>query len=200
MQRDPWAYRRVDKRKALPPWLLFGGVFLATFGIGSAYLQGWIGVAGDSRAVDVPAQFPATMIGAAHIPEGGGERVRFSICHEGGGGNCVVDGDTIWLRGTKIRIADIDAPEIHDFRCPEEKALGDRATERLHELLQGGTLTLGSIGRGDDQFGRKLRIVMVDGASVGEALVGEGLARWYGGGRRSWCGSPAAPSVAGMLD
>ena len=112
---------------------------------------------------------------------------RFGLCHSGGGTNCVVDGDTIWFQGVNIRLADIDAPETHDPRCAAEQALGDRATRRLHVLVNGGAVTLASIGRDTDRYGRKLRIVAVDGASVGETLVGEGLARWYGSGRRPWC-------------
>ena len=109
------------------------------------------------------------------------------MCFTGGGYNCVVDGDTIWLQGTKIRIADIDAPETHDPRCSSEKALGDRATRRLHQLLNNGSVTLEQIDRDHDTYGRKLRIVLVNGQSVGDTLVGEGLARWYQGGRRPWC-------------
>ena len=45
----------------------------------------------------------------------------FPLCHTGGGYNCVVDGDTIWLGGQNIRIADIDAPETHKPRCASEK-------------------------------------------------------------------------------
>ena len=71
----------------------------------------------------------------------------FRLCHIGGGTNCVVDGDTIWLEGQNIRIADIDAPETHEFDCPEEKALGDRATLRLQELVNSGPITLSSIDR-----------------------------------------------------
>ncbi|MBB3764521.1 thermonuclease family protein [Sphingomicrobium lutaoense] len=113
----------------------------------------------------------------------------FSICHEGGGYNCVVDGDTIYIEGQKIRILDIDAPETHDYRCPEEKALGDRATRRLHQLVNSGQVTAARAPgeRDEDRYGRKLSVVMVDGVSVGNVLVGEGLARPYGGGRRSWC-------------
>ena len=114
-------------------------------------------------------------------------RANFSLCHTGGGFNCVVDGDTIWLEGQNIRIADIDAPETHEFGCPEEKALGDRATQRLHELVNGGAVSLEGIGRDTDTYGRKLRLVMVDGKSVGDTLVDEGLARWYAGGKRPWC-------------
>jgi endonuclease YncB( thermonuclease family) len=109
------------------------------------------------------------------------------MCFTGGGYNCVVDGDTIWLEGTKIRIADIDAPETHDPRCASEKQLGDHSTVRLRQLLNAGTVTLEPIDRDEDRYGRKLRIVRVDGVSVGDTLVAEGLARWYAGGRRPWC-------------
>lgn len=84
----------------------------------------------------------------------------------------------------KIRIADIDAPETHDPKCPEEKSLGDRATQRLIGLVNSGEVTLAPIDRDEDGYGRKLRIVKVDGVSVGDTLVSDGLARWYEGGRR----------------
>ena len=118
---------------------------------------------------------------------GAGERVEFGLCVWGGGTDCVVDGDTIYLHRVKIRIAGIDAPETHDFKCPSEKALGDRATLRLQQLLNAGALSLSSIDRDQDVYGRKLRNISVAGSDVGETLVGEGLARWYAGGRRSWC-------------
>ncbi|MES2904693.1 MAG: thermonuclease family protein [Pseudomonadota bacterium] len=113
----------------------------------------------------------------------------FSACKWGGGTNCVVDGDTIYLNGDKIRIAGIDAPETHDYGCPSELGLGERAASRLQALLNsGGAVTLTSIDRDEDVYGRKLRNVAVGGADVGDTLIGEGLARAYGGGRRSWCG------------
>jgi endonuclease YncB( thermonuclease family) len=55
----------------------------------------------------------------------------FTLCETGGGVNCVVDGDTIWIDGEKIRVADIDAPETHAPRCRAEAELGRRATLRL---------------------------------------------------------------------
>lgn len=116
-----------------------------------------------------------------------GERIRFRYCFTGGGYDCVVDGDTIWLKGVKVRIADIDAPETHAPRCESEKQLGDRATRRLHDLLESGPVALQSIGRDEDVYGRKLRLVLVNGRSVGDTLVSEGLARYYGNGRRPWC-------------
>ncbi len=117
------------------------------------------------------------------------EKIHFSLCHTGGGINCVVDGDTVWIRGVKIRIADIDTPETHPPRCTTEAELGSRATLRLQALLNAGSITLEPIDRDEDRYGRKLRIVKQGGRSVGDILVAEGLARRYGGGARSgWCG------------
>lgn len=101
---------------------------------------------------------------------------------------CVIDGDTIRLNGTTIRIADIDAPETGGARCASEKQLGDRATFRLAELLGQGPITLrGYDSRDVDRYGRSLRVVERDGRSLGSVLVAEGLARPWTGRRRSWC-------------
>jgi len=76
---------------------------------------------------------------------------------------CVVDGDT---------------PEVSQPGCPQERALGRRATERLRELLNAGgfTLEIPPDGRTRDRYGRELRIVTRGGRSLGAALVAEGLA------------------------
>jgi endonuclease YncB( thermonuclease family) len=99
----------------------------------------------------------------------------------------VVDGDTFWNEGVDIRVADIDAPETHPSRCPREADLGNRATLRFQELLNQGTFTLQSIDRDEDQYGRKLRVVIRDGQSLGMRLVDEGLARPWTGSRKPWC-------------
>ena len=112
----------------------------------------------------------------------------FRKCRSAPRFNCVVDGDTFYLNGTAIRIADIDAPETGGARCPEEAALGDRATVRLAELLSAGPFTVRSFGsRDEDRYGRQLRVVMRDGRSIGGMLVDAGLARPWQGRRRPWC-------------
>jgi len=116
---------------------------------------------------------------------------RFGLCKWGGGTNCVVDGDTFWIDGEKVRVADIDAPETHPSHCAGEARLGDAATLRLQALLNAGPVTLASIDRDTDRYGRKLRIVERDGRSLGAALVAEGLARRWEGHRRPWCGVDA---------
>lgn len=100
---------------------------------------------------------------------------------------CVVDGDTIWLKGEKIRIADINTPKVGSPDCPAERALGERATSRLTSLLNEGGFSLETIDRDEDTYGRKLRIVTRAGKSLGGTLVAEGLAEEWTGSRRSWC-------------
>ena len=112
---------------------------------------------------------------------------NFPVCGGGVRSTCVVDGDTFWLEGTKYRIADIDTPEVSNFGCASEKALGDRATVRLAALLNAGPFALEPADRDEDRFGRKLRVVTRDGASLGAQLVREGLAHRWGGPQREWC-------------
>ena len=54
----------------------------------------------------------------------------FEKCTGGHRIACVIDGDTLWIDGTKVRIADIDAPEISEPKCASELALGNRAIDR----------------------------------------------------------------------
>ena len=113
---------------------------------------------------------------------------RFSLC-SGAGGTCVIDGDTLRIAGQSIRVADIDTPEVRDYACPEEKALGDRATARMLALVNEGPFTLAHWDeRDEDMYGRKLRVLFRDGQSLGLTLVAEGLARPWDGARHGWCG------------
>lgn len=114
-------------------------------------------------------------------------RQAFTICHTGGGRNCAVDGDTAWIAGEKIRVADIDAPETHPPRCASEAELGARATRRLAELMSAGPFDMALSDRDTDRYGRKLRVLVRDGRSLGGQLVAEGLARPWEGHRRPWC-------------
>jgi endonuclease YncB( thermonuclease family) len=100
----------------------------------------------------------------------------------------IIDGDTFRADGETIRIADIDTPEMRG-RCAYESALARRATARLEALLTAGPFELAPAedGRDEDRYGRKLRIVMRGGESLGGQLVDEGLARPWTGRRMPWC-------------
>lgn len=116
-------------------------------------------------------------------------RIHFANCAGIAQSYCVVDGDTIRYEGVKVRIADIDTPEVFSPKCSSEKARGDRATRRMMQLLNEGPVELVRYDSRDaDRYGRKLRVVERNGQSLGEVLVAEGLARRWDGARHSWCG------------
>ena len=112
----------------------------------------------------------------------------FTLCVRASQENCVIDGDTIRYGGIKIRLEDIDAPEVFSPKCSSEAKLGRRAAERLLHLMNVGPFQLVSGARDEDRYGRKLRTIERGGRSLGEVLVAEGLARRWEGGRRPWCG------------
>jgi micrococcal nuclease len=120
----------------------------------------------------VPAGTPAVAAGAAHVGD------PWAVA--------ITDGDTFRYRGEKIRIADIDAPEVRG-RCPHEIRLAARATDRMEALLQAGPFEMRRLDRDEDRYGRKLRVVLRDGRSLGDQLVAEGLARTWTGRREPWC-------------
>ena len=118
------------------------------------------------------AATPAMAIGKC----GGGKRVT-----------CVVDGDTIWLEGEKFRLQGFDTPETTTNFCggERERRLGDKATARLIQLLDGGEFTFRR--NGEDRYGRTLADFYVDGLEVGDTLISEGLARRWPDGPEFWC-------------
>ena len=129
------------------------------------------------------------LIGAAIAgPAPDSETARFARCGSAPRVTCVVDGDTFWFRGAKIRVADINTPESGQPACPRERALAEAATQRLAELLNQGPFTLARApGRDRDRYGRLLRTVTRQGESLGAALVREGLAETWQGRRGDWC-------------
>lgn len=133
----------------------------------------------------------AAVLSLAALPAPGPETesARFERCGGGARVTCVVDGDTLWLGGTKVRLADINTPEVSRPACPREAALGAAATLRLVELLNAGPFTLAAWpgGRDRDRYGRLLRIATRRGESLGAELVREGLAEPWQGRRGAWC-------------
>lgn len=89
----------------------------------------------------------------------------------------VTDGDTFRLTsGERIRIANIDAPEIHarQAKCRLEIERGEAASEHARDLLDGKVVTFERVGR---SYNRSVARVSVGGRDVGETLVAIGAAR-----------------------
>ena len=166
-----------DKRRR-KEWMLSLGAFSIVF-------------AGGMLALNWPLS-GLTSIGPSELANklslmAGSTSPRFEVCGITRS-TCVVDGDTFWLEGEKIRIADIDTPEISEPKCDSEYELGMKATYRLRDLLNEGAFEVRPIGnRDEDRFGRKLRVVVRGGRSLGDQLVSEGLARTWTGRREPWC-------------
>ncbi len=111
----------------------------------------------------------------------------------------VVDGDTLHdnRRNVDYRLHGVDTPETVRGLCPAEKAMGEAAAARVGELLAGAGEIVALPGwdpRGRDKwprdgFGRRIAVIELDGVSLGETLLAEGLARPYSGSgpRPDWC-------------
>ncbi len=119
------------------------------------------------------------------------EQAYFALCSGPVRTTCVVDGDTIWYRGEKIRLVGFDTPEITYADCQRERELGEAAKQRLRAWLNDGafSLTPNPEGRTHDHYGRALLVLSRGGENVGGVLVGEGLAERRGGGGNVWCSS-----------
>lgn len=158
-----------------------GGVMLTTFVVGMLAVWFVPENVGD-EAVQSIQSFAS--FSEARDPE----QPRMELCGPGVRQTCVVDGDTIWLRGEKIRVADIDTPEVSEPRCDYEYQLGMRATYRLQDILNEGPFSVERVGsRDEDGYGRKLRVLTRNGQSIGDMLVAEGVARTWSGRREPWC-------------
>lgn len=140
-----------------------------------AVLFPWKAVMGEAASDNASAPVPVS--------------AQFALCVDGSRHTCVVDGDTIWLHGEKIRIADIDAPEISQPSCEAERIAGTRATEHLTRWLNEGAFEVhpNPDGRDTDRYGRKLRVLARSGESAVETLEAEGLATRWGDSGREWC-------------
>lgn len=128
------------------------------------------------------------LLAAARTTTSDSLSAAFSFCGADRRVDCIVDGDTFWFDGEKIRIADIDTPELSPPRCEAERIKGEAAKARLLALLNDGKFSLSAGLRDGDKYGRKLRTVMRAGRSLGATLVDEGLARRWDGARHGWCG------------
>lgn len=111
----------------------------------------------------------------------------------------VTDGDTVRMSdGTRVRLVGFNTPEKFEPRCSREAALGNRASERLRELVASGTPRVtrvacsckpGTEGTSRCNYGRSCGTLTVDGRDVGEILISEGLAVSF------VCGDTSCPST-----
>jgi endonuclease YncB( thermonuclease family) len=160
--------KAVARSRKLEVWGGVGGVLL--FGAGLA-----VAIVGISAATIFRDSDPAAAAQAA----------RFVQCYSTDGSNCVLDGGTVYVAGEKVAIAGIEAPQIQDAQCDDERNRGIGAAVRLADLLNSGKVTVSRSFR--DSYGRDVRKVKVNGEDVGAAMIDAGVAREYDGKQPDWC-------------
>lgn len=97
----------------------------------------------------------------------------------------VHDGDTIRCDGEKVRIQNIDAPEMPGSpKCRDRRRAGwcdydlaARSRDALKAFLTGAPVTIQRSGV--DRYGRTLATLSVNGRDAGAYLVALGLAKWW---------------------
>ncbi len=109
----------------------------------------------------------------------------------------IYDGDTFraninsWPRligeRVPIRVSGVDTPELRG-KCEQEVKLARIAKQRTVQLIrEGKSVELHRMQR--DKYFRIVAEVLIDGKSLGNTLVSEGLAKvYFGGKKKSWCG------------
>ncbi len=142
-----------------------------------------------SGGAQMATRSPDLVQAAATVSPSRGIRASFSYCHTGGGINCVVDGDTFWIGGEKVRIAGIDAPETHPPHCDHRSAArqcSDRETAPAPEQRRGD----------DDQHRARPRSLRAAAAQRGCQRRGRRRGDDHGGRCAGICGRKKAVVLA----
>ena len=96
----------------------------------------------------------------------------------------VHDGDTIRCGRERVRIANIDAPELPDSpKCQDRRqsyawcdfAAGEASRVALVRFVSRGRVMITRLGT--DPYGRTLATISVNGVDAGDYLIAQGLAR-----------------------
>lgn len=103
-----------------------------------------------------------------------------------------LDGDTCQVSQEvlpgrdRIRIANIDAPELHG-KCPQETLLAQESKANLNALLRGQWVILSEVK--PDFYPRRVdALITFHSLDIGLVQVNSRLARPWTGHREPWCG------------
>jgi micrococcal nuclease len=114
------------------------------------------------------------------------EDAGFMLCEALPHLTCVRSGDSFFLRGQLIELADVDTPRRYASECQAATQLSWKSALRLRDLLNSAPFELEGTEQRPD--GTQLRLVTRDGKSLGADLVAEGLAKDKSVEAPNWCG------------
>ena len=104
------------------------------------------------------------------------------------------DGDTCYVtingQNEKIRLLELDTPEISKPKCDAELELGLKARDFVNDLIKNAKTIEFKTDYELDYFGRILSYLIIDGEDVSALLVQNGLGVVYKKGHKmDWCES-----------
>lgn len=85
----------------------------------------------------------------------------------------VQDGDTISVRGRRIRLKHIDAPELNQLSF-DKVPIGEVSRNFLVDAILGKRVEVKIFGKG--YYGRALGVVYLDGVNINRSIIQEGMA------------------------
>ena len=102
------------------------------------------------------------------------------------------DGDTCYVTvdgvNTKIRLLELDTPEISKPKCDTELELGLTARDYLNNLIANASAIEFKTDYTEDYFGRILAYLIIDGENVSSKIVENNLGVVYDrNNKKNWC-------------
>ena len=102
------------------------------------------------------------------------------------------DGDTCYVtfqgKKDKVRLLDLDTPEISNPKCEKEYILAIEAREYINQLISEGKKIEFETEYNRDFFGRILSYIIVDGENVSKLMVSHSLGVLYDkNNKKDWC-------------
>ena len=107
-------------------------------------------------------------------------------------GQYCYDGDTCYVmidgNKAKIRLLELDTPEISKPKCEAELELGLEARDYLNNLIANASLVEIKTEYEKDYFGRTLAYLIIDGEDVSSMIVKNNLGVKYDtNNKMNWC-------------
>ena len=102
------------------------------------------------------------------------------------------DGDTCYViidgKNTKIRLLELDTPEISKPKCNAELELGLKARDYLNDLIENASTIEFKTEHLEDYFGRILSYLIIDGEDASSKIVENKLGVVYNRKQKyDWC-------------
>ena len=102
------------------------------------------------------------------------------------------DGDTCYVivngNNTKIRLLELDTPEISKPKCDQELQMGLKARDYLNNLIMNASSIEFKTDYKMDYFGRILSYLIIDGEDASAKIVSNNLGVVYDrNNKQDWC-------------